>query len=108
MKCKTIKIDDVEYVQKSEAIPAAPGEAMRIVIADNRGLTFVGRITLDGNDEFVTIHDARCIIVWGTTQHLAQIADGPTNNTRLGAARTVRVPRKNIVAVYECGAGWNK
>lgn len=106
MKCKTIAIDGVEYRPVGEE-PARAGEAMRIVIADNRGLTFVGRFSLDGTDEFVTIYGARCVIRWGTTKHLAQLADGPTSNTLLGAERTVRVPRRNIVAVYECGDAWN-
>lgn len=105
MKCKTIKIDDVEYVAKDSAQPV-PGEAMRIVVADNRGLTFVGACSLDGDGEWITIRDARCIIVWGTNGHLAQIAERPTSNTKLGVARTVRVRRENIVLVYECGGGW--
>ena len=51
-----------------------PGEVMRIAIVDNRGLTFVGYMDIHKNDYWVTIRDARCVIYWGTTKHLAELA----------------------------------
>ena len=98
-----IEINGVAYVRET----IEPDCRMRLIIADNRGLTFVGRCSLDGDSEWISIRDARCVIVWGTDQHLAQLAESPRSNTRLGAMRDVRVRRSNIVAVYDCGEGWN-
>ena len=98
-----LMIDGVRYHRVDDS-----GERMRIAIVDNRGLTFVGRMSLNGNSEWITIHDARCVIYWGTTKHLAQLAaDGPTDKTRLGQTRDVIVSARSIVAVYDCGEGWS-
>lgn len=76
-------------------------EKLRIVIVDNRGLTFIGRCNLDGDNEIITIKNARCIIYWGTSQHLAELVNGPSNNTKLGSACDVDVFRKNLIISYE-------
>lgn len=98
-----IQVNGIPYVR--EVVQADC--RMRIVIADNRGLTFVGRCSLSGDNEWVMIKDARCIIVWGTDKHLAQLVDGPRPNTQFGDKRDVLVRRSNIVAVYDCGEAWN-
>lgn len=89
-----------------ESQPVKHTGPLSIIIVDNRGLTFVGRVdwetTIHG---LVCIRDARCVIRWGTSQHLAELAEsGPTENTVLGAARDVFVA--NIVALYECSGEW--
>jgi hypothetical protein len=76
-------------------------EKLRIVIVDNRGLTFIGRCDLDGDNEIITIKDARCIIYWGTSEHISELVDGPTSNTKLGRTHDVSVFRKNLVLSYE-------
>lgn len=86
-------------------------ERLRIIIADNRGLTFIGHCSLPSEDdgEWVLIRGARCIIKWGTQEHLAELCEGPLEETVLGAKRDVRVRRANIVAIYECDQeGWRK
>lgn len=95
-----VVINGIEYHPVKRTGP------LSIVIADNRGLTFVGRVewetTVNG---LVCIRDARCIIRWGTSQHLAQLAEsGPTDETVLGAARDVFVA--NVIALYECSEKW--
>ena len=83
------------------------GEKLRIVIVDNRGLTFVGQVDLSGNEEQIVIRDARCVIRWGTQSHLAQLAEvGPMSNTVMGSTRDVTVFRRNLVAAYECSSAW--
>lgn len=95
-------VDGVEFRPADKG-----GEAMRIVIVDNRGLTFVGKCSLDGDGEWIKIRNARCIIYWGTTHHLAELVGGPTSKTRLGKSQSVTVRRANIVAVYDCiSGGW--
>jgi len=83
------------------------GLSLKLICVDNRGLLFVGNVDLSGSSEFVTIHDAQCIIVWGTTQHVAEICDGPTSSTRLGAKKSVDILRKNIIYSYDASIkGW--
>lgn len=99
-----ITINGIEYIPRT----LLPDERMRIAIVDNRGLTFVGMMSLESPAEFITIRNARCIIRWGTTEHLAQLASsGPTSNTRLGQTKDVKVNRASIVAVYDCDEVWN-
>lgn len=77
------------------------GEKLMIVSVDNRGLTFIGRVKIDPNADFITIRDARCIIVWGTSKHIAELIDGPTDKTKLGATADVLVSTRNIIFAYE-------
>ena len=98
-----ITVDGVDYVRADRDVEC---ERLRIAIVDNRGLTFVGLMPLADSGEWVLIRRARCIIRWGTTKHLAEIASGPTSNTRLGATADVLIRRENIVAVYDAGDGW--
>ena len=91
-----ITVDGVTYRRVDDS-----GERLRIVVVDNRGMTFVGRCDLGGDEEQIIIHGARCIIRWGTDQHLSQLADGPLPNTVLGAARDVVVFRHNLILAYD-------
>jgi hypothetical protein len=107
---QTLSVNGVDYVRK-DSIPQnvtvpLENEAMRIVCVDNRGLTFVGKCSLDEKGEWLTIKDAMCVIYWGTTQHIAELVNGPTSKTRLGKAQTVRVRAENVVFVYDCVSGW--
>jgi hypothetical protein len=77
------------------------GERMRLVCVDNRGLLFVGKCDLSGENEWIAIRGARCVIRWGTTGHVAELCAGPLENTHLGATADVTVRRENIVFTYE-------
>ena len=97
-----IEVNGEKYQKVSTA-----GEKLRIVIVENRGLTFVGRVDISGDSDQLLIRDARCVIRWGTENHLAELAEcGPREHTRLGARRDVTVFRRNIVAAYECSEAW--
>ena len=94
----SIIVDGVEYR------PIQKDGGLSIVIVDNRGLTFVGYVTPSG-DGF-TIRDARCVIRWGTSEHLAELAaNGPFPNTTLGHKRDVWV--QQIVLRYSCSESWD-
>lgn len=95
-----ITVDGVSYRRIT-----ADGEQMRIVVVDNRGLTFVGSCNPYVEDEWIAIREARCIIRWGTTGHLAELCAGPLSQTKLGNREDVTVRRANIVAVYDCAEG---
>jgi len=98
---KNVTIDGTDYQPVN-----TEGETLRIVVADNRGLTFVGMCKDPAEIDpacWLTIRDARCVIRWGTTSHIAQLAaEGPSANTRLGVARTVRVRVLSCVFYYDC------
>jgi len=82
-------------------------ERLMIICVDNRGLMFVGRVDLSGKGEFVTIRNARCVIYWGTENHVAELVSGPKSKTKLGAAADVKILRKNMVFAYACDKeGW--
>jgi len=95
-----IMVDGVAYRRES-----SDGERMRIVIVDNRGLTFVGRCDLSGNSEQVVIRDAQCIIYWGTKHHLAELVAGPTSDTKLGAREDFNAMRSQIIGYYDVNEG---
>lgn len=98
-----LNINGQIYVPKQSR---AEGERKCIVIADNRGLTFVGTFDPDNLPEFPVLKDAQCVIRWGTSEHLAELVAGPTENTKLGAIADVRLNRSAIVAIYELSGGW--
>lgn len=79
----------------------------RITLVDNRGLTFIGKTNLYAPGQYITIEDAQCIIRWGTNEHLAQLTEGPMPDTRLGYKADVTILKKNIIASYLCGPGWD-
>lgn len=97
---EAVVVNGIEYRPVQRTGP------LSIVIVDNRGLTFVGVVDWDTTKNgLVCIRDARCVIRWGTSQHLAQLAEsGPTDDTVLGASRDVFVA--NVVALYECSENW--
>ena len=97
---RTIVVDGVEYAPVN-----CDGERMRILIVDNRGLTFVGLVDLASPGEWVTIRNARCIVRWGTSRHLAELVNGPLPNTLLGSRHDATVRRNNIVLVYDVEQG---
>jgi hypothetical protein len=95
-----ITVNGVEYR------PVEKRGTLSIVIVDNRGLTFVGEVEFETQMNGMTlIRNARCVIRWGTSQHLAQLAEsGPMNDTVLGASRDVYVA--DVIALYECSEKW--
>lgn len=72
-----------------------------------RGFVFIGDVTTD--DRWIRISGARSLIRWGTTKHLAQLAnDGPQPNTKLGDAADVKAPLGSLIAILPVDtAKWN-
>ena len=95
-------VDGIEYAP----IQPAAGEELRITIVDNKGLTFVGYVDLTDPNELITIRKARCIIRWGTAEHVAELVHGPLENTKLGFANDVIISKRSIVASYVVTGDW--
>ena len=99
---ETVTIDGIEYVPRK-----TEGEELRISIVDNSGLTFVGFVDIhQPPGTIVTIRRARCVIRWGAKNHLAELVNGPLENTKLGATADVEVLIDNLVASYRCAGEW--
>lgn len=93
----TISIGGIDYV-RADLQPLGPTE-WRIVVAQ-RGWVFVGRWEQDGDN--VTLHEAKCIRVWGTTKGLGELAaSGPTAKTVLDPCGTVRLHTLGVVVTLD-------
>ena len=94
-----VMIDGVRYVRADEAGP------IKMVVLD-RGFVYVGRYKR--TDEEVEISDARCVIRWGTKNHLGELINGPLDNTTLGDACVVRTHIDRVNHVIEVSQdGWD-
>jgi len=96
MKPETIKIDDVEYVRK-DAVPDTAGP-IKIAVLD-RGFVYVGRALIDG--DFLLLDNAKNIRVWGTTNGLGELVNGPTKNTKLDVVGRVQVPLRALISLID-------
>ena len=92
-------------------MPLAPGETQPrygLVAEQCRhrlASLFYGRVEADGDQ--VTLTNARCIRKWGTKQGLGQLVGGPTAQTILDPAGTVRLHVLAVVATYDASEdGW--
>ncbi len=73
---------DSEQLQKCKSPWYKTHCPIRIVVVDH-GFVYVGRYHEIGDE--VQIDSARCLIRWGTSEHLGQLKDGPLKDTKLGS-----------------------
>lgn len=92
MALDVIIADGVSYVPEDTS-----GDKQLVVI--DGGYMFIGRLTRKGDD--CTIREAKCLIQWGTTKHLAELRHGPLEGTKLGDPCTIRVSCEKIRFVME-------
>ena len=102
-KPETMMIDEVKYI-RADAVPDTKGDT-KIVVLD-RGFVYVGKVSYDG--DFLMIHNAHNIRVWGTTRGLGELVNGPTSSTKLDKAGTVRAPMRAVIFTLDViGAKWS-
>jgi hypothetical protein len=102
-KSETMMIDDVKYI-RADAVPDTQGD-IKIVVAD-RGFVYVGRLEL--TEQFATLTSAKNIRVWGTTNGLGELVNGPTKNTKLDAVGNVRIPLRAVISIVDVvSEKWN-
>jgi len=105
---ETIKIDEVEYVRK-DSVPERKYEGDVKIVILQRGWVYVGRYTQNNETMMCELNQAYCIRKWGTTKGLPELKDGPTKDTVLDPAGTVKFHLLTTIAVIECdGAAWKK
>ena len=95
-KPDVIKIDEVEYVRKDAAVGTV-GD-IKIVVLD-RGFVYVGKVTVDG--DLCCIENAKNIRVWGTTNGLGELVNGPTKTTKLDSVGSVRAPMRAVISIID-------
>ena len=104
---ESIKIDDVEYVRKDLVKDNASYTGdIKIVVLD-RGFVYVGRVSQEVTsltpriNEWFVLHQAQNIRIWGTSQGLGQLRDGPLSGTKLDNVGTVRIPQRAIISFID-------
>lgn len=85
-------------------IVASPDITGTHIIALDRGWVFVGKPSISG--DWMTIENARVIRLWGTTQGLGELRDGPTESTKLDHAGTVVAPLRAVIHLIKCTRDW--
>lgn len=76
----------------------------QIVVLD-RGWIFVGTARyIDGG---ISVENARCIRIWGTTRGIGQLAEeGPTEHTKLDQCGSIIAPDHAIIFIIPCKTQW--
>jgi len=97
MNTNEITIGNVEYVRKDSLLQSNEGD-IKIVVLD-RGFVYVGAVEIDG--EFLTIHNAKNLRVWGTTKGLGELINGPLSNTKLDSVGTVTAPVRALIHLID-------
>jgi len=96
---ESIMVDGVKFVPE-----AVTSSGVRIVVLQ-RGWVVVGAYSEDGDEVLVT--SAKVIRRWGTTQGIGELVDGPTKDTVLDLAGTVRAHRLGVLFTLDCdGDAW--
>lgn len=76
---ETIKINDIEYIRKDQAILEVKSPIKIVVL--QRGWVLIGRYERSENQCF--LKNAYVIRVWGTSKGLGELVEGPTHKTIL-------------------------
>ena len=80
-------------------VRACDSGVIKIVVLE-RGFVYVGRVDQE-SDPIITIHGARSLIRWGTTNHLGELVYGPKVNTKLGDPCTVQCRINQVIHMIE-------
>lgn len=102
MSKSNVVIDGVEYAPIDR-------DARRLqIVVLHRGFVFVGDV--ERTESEIVIHNAQNVRRWGTTKGLGEIAEGgPTSNTVLDVAGTIRFSPLAEICSYDCNpAKWNR
>jgi hypothetical protein len=76
-----------------------------IVVLD-RGFVYVGNVTVD--KDWCLIENAKNIRVWGTTNGLGELVNGPTKETKLDTVGNVRAPMRAVISIIDAKEDkWN-
>lgn len=77
---EVVEVNGKRYVPEGSQKQQNYTGDVRIVVLQ-RGWIYIGRFSRDGN--LCKLHNASCILVWGTTKGLPELVDGKTSKTIL-------------------------
>ena len=82
-------------------------DTIKIFVLD-KGFIYVGILEEDDGDKLI-IKNAHAIIKWGTTKHLAELVNGPLDNTKIGDSCSIYVKWSSVVHIIEVNQNaWEK
>ena len=73
-------------------------QGLAIVVLD-RGFVYIGKVTIE--NDWCLIENAKNIRVWGTTNGLGELVNGPTKTTKLDSVGTLRAPMRAVISVID-------
>ena len=76
-------------------------QGLAIVVLD-RGFVYIGKVTME--NDWCVIENAKNIRIWGTTNGLGELVKGPTKNTKLDQAGTLRAPMRAVIHIIDVEA----
>lgn len=87
--------------QKTEGFAETNGHptGQHIVVLD-RGFVYVGDVTC--TNQYVTITNAKNLRVWGTSNGLGELRNGPLSGTKLDTVGEVIAPHKAVIHFIPC------
>ena len=97
MKTETLMIDETKYI-RADLVPETKGD-IKIVVVD-RGFVYVGHID-ESDPNFVRLTGAYNIRVWGTTNGLGELVQGPTSSTKLDKVGSIRIPERAVISIID-------
>jgi len=80
LQASELIVNGITYVPKGTEVPIVHTGDIKIVVLQ-RGWVYIGRFSREGND--CKLSNAYCIRVWGTSQGLQELVNGPTDFTKL-------------------------
>jgi hypothetical protein len=86
-------------LEKTENTKPKESLGQNIVVLD-RGFVYVGEVTDEG--ESIRITNAKNIRVWGTTEGLGQLRNGPLSSTELDVVGEVIAPKHSVIHYIKC------
>lgn len=86
------------FCDKPKSCPET--SSLQIVVLD-KGFVFVGKVEFE--DNFILIHDAKCVRRWGTKAGLGELAlKGPLEETILDHTGELRAPMSAVIFQISC------
>ena len=93
----------VPLIQSAGRTPEQPPSnhpsGQHIVVLD-RGFVYVGNITVDC--DYCRINNTKNIRVWGTSNGLGELRNGPLSSTKLVVVGDVIAPTKSVIHYIPC------
>jgi hypothetical protein len=85
-------VNGIEYIPK-------PAEGDIKIVVLERGFVYVGEVT--ELDDGIRVENARNIIRWGTSRHIAELVNGPLEDTRLGDVCSFKAYTHSVIHMLD-------